>query len=98
LAVNPRALDEADERDRERRSGHVRGPLHGIPIAAQDNIQTSDLPTPAGALAFEGFRPPYEATLVTNLRAAGAIIIAKTVMTELGTWVGGAATQRPATS
>ena len=96
LAVNPRALDEADERDRERRSGHVRGPLHGIPIAVKDNIQTTDLPTTGGALAFEGFRPPYEATLVTNLRAAGAIIIAKTVMTELANWVAGAPTPMPA--
>jgi len=87
LAVNPRALDEADERDRERRNGHERGPLHGIPIAVKDNIQTTDLPTTGGALAFEGFRPPYGATLVTNLRAAGAIVIAKTVMTELANWV-----------
>ncbi len=84
------------QRDRERRSGHVRGPLHGIPIAVKDNIQTTDLPTTGGALAFEGFRPPYEATLVTNLRAAGAIIIAKTVMTELANWVAGAPTPMPA--
>ena len=96
LAVNPRALDEADARDRERRNGHVRGPLHGIPIAVKDNIQTTDLPTTGGALAFEGFRPPYEATLVTNLRAAGAIILAKTVMTELANWVAGAPTPMPA--
>ena len=96
LAVNPVALDEADARDRERRNGHVRGPLHGIPIAVKDNIQTTDLPTTGGALAFEGFRPPYEATLVTNLRAAGAIILAKTVMTELANWVAGAPTPMPA--
>ena len=95
LAVNPVALDEADARDRERRNGHVRGPLHGIPIAVKDNIQTTDLPTTGGALAFEGFRPPYEATLVTNLRAAGAIILAKTVMTELANWVAGAPTPMP---
>jgi amidase len=96
LAVNPRALEEADARDRERRSGHVRGPLHGIPIAVKDNIQTTDLPTTGGALAFEGFRPPYDATLVKNLRDAGAIIIAKTVMTELANWVAGAPTPMPA--
>ena len=45
------------------------------------------MPTTGGALAFEGFVPPYEATLTTNLREAGAIIIAKTVMTELANWV-----------
>jgi amidase len=96
LAVNASALDEADERDRERRSGRPLGPLHGIPIAVKDNIQTTDTPTTGGAIAFEGFRPPYEATLVTNLRAAGAIIIAKTVMTELANWVAGPPTPMPA--
>jgi amidase len=87
ITINPRALDEADARDRERAAGHVRGPLHGIPIAIKDNIQTTDMPTTGGALAFKGFVPPYEATLVKNLRDAGAIIIAKTNMTELANWV-----------
>lgn len=95
LAVNPHALDEADARDRERADGRPRGPLHGVPIALKDNIQTIDLPTTGGALAFEGFVPPYEATLVKNLRAAGAIIIAKTGMTELANWVAGAPTPMP---
>ncbi len=89
IAVNPRALDEADALDRERRAGKVRGPLHGIPIALKDNIHTTDLPTTGGALAFAGLIPPYEATLVGNLRAAGAIILAKTQMTELANWVAG---------
>ena len=87
LAVNPRALAEADARDRERRQGRVRGPLHGIPVALKDNIHTTDMPTTGGALAFAGLVPPYEATLTRNLRAAGAIIIAKTVLTELANWV-----------
>jgi amidase len=87
LAVNPRALEEADARDRERRQGRVRGPLHGIPIALKDNIHTTDMPTTGGALAFAGFVPPYDATLTKNLREAGAIIIAKTVLTELANWV-----------
>jgi amidase len=85
--VNPEALREADERDRERALGKVRGPLHGIPIALKDNIHTTGMPTTGGALAFDGFVPPYEATLVKNLREAGAIILAKTVMTELANWV-----------
>ena len=87
ITVNPRALEEADARDRERRQKHLRGPLHGIPIALKDNIQTMNLPTTGGALAFDGFVPPYEATLVKNLREAGAIIIAKTQMTELANFV-----------
>lgn len=87
ISVNPRALAEADERDRERREGRVRGPLHGIPVALKDNIHTTDMPTTGGALAFAGLVPPYEATLTRNLREAGAIIIAKTVMTELANWM-----------
>ncbi len=87
MTINPRALQDAEERDRERAAGKVRGPLHGIPIALKDNIQTIDLPTTGGALAFDGFVPPYEATLVKNLRDAGAVIMAKTGLTELANWV-----------
>jgi amidase len=89
ITVNPNALKEADERDRERAAGKIRGPLHGIPIALKDNIHTTDMPTTGGALAFEGLIPPYEATLTKNLRDGGAIIIAKTQMTELANWVSG---------
>jgi amidase len=95
IAVNPRALDEADVRDSERRQGKVRGPLHGIPVGLKDNIHTTDMPTTGGALAFAGYVPPYEATLVKNLRDAGAIIIAKTGMTELANYVAGAPTPMP---
>ena len=95
IAVNPRALAEADARDAERAQGHVRGPLHGIPIALKDNIHTTDMPTTGGALAFANFVPPYDATLTKNLRDAGAIIIAKTVLTELANWVAGAPTPMP---
>ena len=80
---------EADELDRERAAGKIRGPLHGIPIALKDNIQTTDMPTTGGALAFADLVPPYEATLTKNLRDAGAIIIAKTQLTELANWVAG---------
>ena len=83
IAVNANALTEAERLDRERADGHVRGPLHGIPVALKDNVHTTDLPTTGGALAFAGYVPPYRATLTMNLRDAGAIILAKTVMTEL---------------
>src|SRR6266478_1704196 len=89
ITVNPNALKEAEERDRERARGKVRGPLHGIPIALKDIIHTTNMPTTGGSLAFDGFVPPYEATITKNLRDAGAVIIAKTQMTELANWVAG---------
>lgn len=89
LAVNPRALQEADTLDRERAQGKLRGPLHGIPVALKDNIHTTEMPTTGGALVFAGYVPPYQATLTRNLKAAGAIIIAKTGLTELANWVAG---------
>jgi len=95
ITINPRALDEADARDRDRAAGRIMGPLHGIPVALKDNIHTTDMPTTGGALAFEGLVPPYEATLTKNLRAAGAIIMAKTGLTELANWVAGAPTPMP---
>src|ERR1700730_16934355 len=95
IAINARALDEATELDRERAAGRIRGPLHGIPDALKDKIRTTDMPTTGGALAFAGYVPPYEATLTKNLRDAGAIIIAKTGLTELANWVAGAPTPMP---
>ena len=95
IVVNPRALEEADRLDRERAAGKLRGPLHGIPVALKDNIHTTDMPTTGGALAFAGYVPPYEATLTKNLRDAGAIIVAKTGLTELANWVAGAPNPMP---
>ena len=95
LTVSRRALDDADVLDRERAQGRIRGPLHGIPVALKDNIQTMDMPTTGGALAFAGLIPPYEATITRNLRAAGAIVMAKTGMTELANWVAGPPTPMP---
>src|SRR5262249_21615732 len=92
ISVNPKALEEAEQLDRERGRGKIRGPLHGIPIALKDIIHTTNLPTTGGALALDGFVPPYEATLTKNLRDAVAIIIAKTTLTELVHWVAGAPT------
>ena len=87
ITINPNALTDADARDRERQQRRRLGPLHGIPIAVKDNIHTLDMPTTGGALAFRQLRPPYEATLVRQLRDAGAVIIAKTTLTELANWV-----------
>jgi amidase len=87
IAVNPHALEDADRLGRERAAGRVRGPLHGVPIALKDNIHTVDMPTTGGTIAFDGFVPPYEARLVSDLREAGAIILAKTTLTELANWV-----------
>ena len=87
ISINPRARSEAETLDAERAMGFVRGPLHGIPIAIKDNINTTGMPTTAGALAFEGYTPPYDATLVTHLHLAGAIIIAKTVLTEFANFM-----------
>src|SRR5260370_24748586 len=63
ITVNPNALQEADERDRERAQGRVHGPLHGIPIALKDNVLTHDIVTTAGALPFHGQVPPNEPPL-----------------------------------
>ena len=60
--VSRTALDEAQQLDLERASGRVRGPLHGIPIALKDNINTTNMPTTGGTLALAGVVPPFEFT------------------------------------
>ena len=83
IETNPDALALADELDAERRAGTVRGPLHGIPVAIKDNIDTADgMTTTAGSLALEGSIPPRDSFLAERLRAAGAIILAKANMSE----------------
>jgi amidase len=85
--VSRTALEEADVLDGERARGQIRGPLHGIPVAIKDIINTNNMPTTGGAVAFEGIVPPYDAPVVANLRRAGAVIFAKTTLTELANWV-----------
>jgi amidase len=83
IEVNSRALEEARELDAERVAQGPRGPLHGIPILLKDNIATADgLLTTAGSLALAGQRAARDAHLVTRLRAAGALILGKTNMSE----------------
>lgn len=81
LELNPDALREAAERDRERRAGHVRGPLHGIPVLLEDSINARPMATTAGSLALAGFRPP-NAFLMRRLREAGAVVLGKANLSE----------------
>jgi amidase len=83
IETNPDALDIAARRDRERLAGRVRGPLHGIPILVKDNIATNDaMQTTAGSLALVGSHVPRDARIVGRLRAAGAVILGKTNLSE----------------
>ena len=82
IAINPRALADADQLDAERKAGRRRGPLHGIPVVVKDNYDTADLPTTAGSIALLGSRPDRDAFQVRRLRDAGAILIGKTNLHE----------------
>jgi amidase len=84
ITVNAAALVEADRLDAELKgSGRLAGPLHGIPVIVKDNLDTVDMPTSSGVLLFKDFVPPQDAFIVSRLRAAGAIIIAKASLSEL---------------
>ena len=83
LETNPDALAIADQLDAERRARGARGPLHGIPILVKDNIATADsMMTTAGSLALAGVKPPKDAFVAARLRAAGAVILGKTNLSE----------------
>lgn len=83
IRVSPKARAEAAALDAERRAGRVRGPLHGIPIILKDNYDTGDMPTTAGSLALATSQPAKDGFVVQQLRAAGAIVLAKANMHEL---------------
>src|SRR5437764_4156335 len=84
IETNPNAVAIATSLDDERKSGHVRGPLHGIPILVKDNVATLDnMQTTAGSLALYNSKVPADAPIIQKLRAAGAIILGKT---NLGEW------------
>lgn len=88
IEVNPDALNEALKLDLERDQGHIRGPLHGIPVLLKDNIQTSGkLHTTAGAWALKDYYSHQDASLVTSLKKNGAIILGKTNLTELANFM-----------
>ena len=83
IELNPDALTIAAALDAERKATGPRGPLHGIPVLLKDNIATADkMQTTAGSLALVGMKPPRDATLVARLRAAGAVILGKTNLSE----------------
>src|SRR6476661_722078 len=86
------ALAQAGERDRAPAAG--RGPLHGVPVAVKDIIDTADMPTAYGTVVHAGHRPVADAVCVARLRAAGAVILGKTRTTELAIWTP-AATANP---
>jgi amidase len=83
IEVNPDALKIAAGLDAERRRGHPRGPLHGIPVLIKDNIDTGDrMLTTAGSLALEGSPAPRDSAVAERLRQAGAVILGKTNLSE----------------
>jgi Asp-tRNA(Asn)/Glu-tRNA(Gln) amidotransferase A subunit family amidase len=87
VALNPRALEQAEALDRERAQGRVRGPLHGVPIVVKDNYETVEMPTSAGSIALASFQTATDAYQVQRLRAAGAVIVGKTNMHELASGI-----------
>ncbi|HEX9458741.1 MAG TPA: amidase [Thermoanaerobaculia bacterium] len=83
IELNPEALAIADAMDRERKAGHVRGPLHGIPVVIKDNIDTADrMATSAGSLALAENHAARDAFVAARLREAGAVILGKTNLSE----------------
>jgi amidase len=83
IALNPHALDDARRLDAERKAGHVRGPLHGVPILIKDNIESDDgTATTGGSLALKDNLTRRDAPLVARLKAAGAVILGKTNLSE----------------
>lgn len=83
IELNPDATAIAGQCDAERRSGQLRGPLHGIPVLIKDNIDSADkMHTSAGSLALASSTPPRDAFIVERLRAAGAVLLGKTNLSE----------------
>ena len=83
IEMNPDALSIAEDLDRERKAKGARGPLHGIPVLIKDNIDTADrMMTTAGSLALVGSKPPKDSAVAQKLRAAGAVILGKTNLSE----------------
>ena len=83
IEINPDAIEIARRLDDERATGPVRGPLHGVPVLIKDNIDTADsMQTTAGSLALEGRIAARDAHMVERMRAAGAVLLGKTNLSE----------------
>ena len=83
IELNPDAISIAESLDAERKAGKLRGPLHGIPVLIKDNIDTADrMMTTAGSIALQGTSAPRDAAVAAKLRAAGAVILGKTNLSE----------------
>jgi aspartyl-tRNA(Asn)/glutamyl-tRNA(Gln) amidotransferase subunit A len=89
LSLNPAAIAEAEQLDREAARGRAKGPLFCLPVAVKDIFATADMPTTVGSLALVGNWPPNDAALVARLRRAGAIVVGKTNQDELALGVRG---------
>jgi amidase len=86
LAINPTALREADRLDRElARHGRLTGPLHGVPVLVKDQVETAGIATTFGSIALDGYVPSTDATVITRLKQAGAIVLAKTTLPDFAT-------------
>lgn len=82
VSVNPSALAEAGAADERLAAGGVTGPLHGVPVLVKDQAETAGIPTSFGSQLFAEYTPARDATVVQRLRAAGAVILAKTTMCD----------------
>ena len=83
IELNPDAQAIAQQLDAERQAGHVRGPMHGVPVLLKDNVDTGDrMQSAAGSLALVGTPATQDATMAANLRRAGAVILGKTTLSE----------------
>jgi amidase len=82
VTTNPRALDDAEALDRRRAAGEPMGPLHGVPVLVKDQGETAGIPTSFGSELFADYIPDRDCTVVTRLRGAGALILAKTTMCD----------------
>ncbi len=84
ISLNPKALEEADRLDRAFKTSGLTGPLHGIPIVVKDQADVAEMPTTLGSVLFKDYMPGQDCFVAARLRAAGAILLAKGTLGELG--------------